>query len=221
MEYLLGFDLPSLIRTAGYIGLFGIVFAESGLLLGFFLPGDSLLFTAGFLASQGYFDIAVLIILCFLGAVLGDNFGYAFGKKIGPRVFKKEDSLLFNKHNLEHARVFYEKHGGKTLVLARFMPMIRTFAPILAGVGRMKYSTFFYYNLVGGILWAVGMPLAGFYLGSAIPDVDRYIIPIVLAIVILSTLPALYHILKEPEVRRRLINLFRRKAEVDVNPKSD
>jgi membrane-associated protein len=210
MEHVLGFDLPSLIRSVGYIGLFGIVFAESGLLLGFFLPGDSLLFTAGFLASQGYFDIAVLVLLCFVAAVLGDNFGYAFGKRVGPRIFRREDSLLFNKHNLEHARVFYEKHGGKTIILARFMPMIRTFAPILAGVGKMKYATFFFYNLAGGVLWAIGMPLAGFYLGSIIPDVDRYIIPIVLVIIILSVLPAFYHVLKEPAVRERFLRFLRR-----------
>lgn len=209
MEHLLGFDLPSLIRTVGYLGLFGIVFAESGLLLGFFLPGDSLLFTAGFLASQEYFDIAILILLCFVGAVLGDNFGYAFGKRIGPRIFKKDDSFLFNKHNLEHARVFYEKHGGKTLILARFMPMIRTFAPILAGVGSMRYRTFLWYNLWGGIFWAIGMPLAGFYLGSVIPNVDRYIIPIVFIIIVLSSLPALYHILKEPAVRERILRMLK------------
>ena len=123
------FDLISIIKTFGYLGLFGIVFAESGLFIGFFLPGDSLLFTAGFLASQGFLNIWILMPLIFIGAALGDNVGYAFGFKVGPMIFKREDSILFHKDHLERARIFYEKHGPKTLVLARFMPGIRTFAP--------------------------------------------------------------------------------------------
>jgi membrane-associated protein len=126
------FDLQSLIETVGYFGLFAIVFAESGLLIGFFLPGDSLLFTAGLLASQGHFNIWILLPLTFVAAVAGDSVGYAFGKKVGPRLFKREDSLLFRRENIEHAQAFYDKHGGKTLILARFTPIVRTFAPILA-----------------------------------------------------------------------------------------
>ena len=205
------FNLVSLIKTAGYLGLFGIVFAESGLLLGFFLPGDSLLFTAGFLASQGFLNIWILIPLVFIGAVLGDNVGYAFGHKVGPLIFTKEDSILFHKDHLERARIFYEKHGPKTLVLARFMPGIRTFVPILAGVGKMNYPTFMIYNLVGGLLWGIGMPLFGYFLGSVIPDIDRYLIPIVVAIIILSLLPSLYHILKEKEERQRIWGLVKKK----------
>src|SRR3989338_4592371 len=125
-------DLPELIKTAGLLGIFGIVFAESGLFIGFFLPGDSLLFTAGFLASQGFFNIYLLLAVSFIGAVLGDSFGYAFWRKVGPKIFNKEDSLLFNKDHLRRANEFYEKHGGKAIILARFMPIIRTFAPILA-----------------------------------------------------------------------------------------
>ena len=152
---LLGIDLITLLKTAGYAGLFGIVFAESGLLLGFFLPGDSLLFTAGFLASQDFFNIWILIIGCFLAAVIGDSVGYTFGKKVGPKIFTREDSLIFRKHNLEHARIFYEKHGGKAVILARFLPIVRTFAPILAGVGVMRYASFLFYNVIGGIMWAI------------------------------------------------------------------
>ena len=188
---LLGIDLAGLIRTVGYAGLFGIIFAESGLLVGFFLPGDSLLFTAGFLASQGFFDIRLLIILCFAGAVLGDSFGYSFGRKTGPHIFRNEDSLFFKKSHLERAAIFYKRHGGKTLILARFLPVIRTFAPILAGVGRMHYPTFLLYNVIGGALWAIGFTALGYYLGSAIPGVDRYLLPIVLGIIILSLLPTL------------------------------
>src|SRR3989338_8122881 len=189
------FDLAALIKTAGYLGLFGIVFAESGLFIGFFLPGDSLLFTAGFLASQGFFNLTFLMALTFLGAVLGDSFGYAFGKKLGPRIFKKEDSLLFHKDHLERAQKFYQKHGGKAIILARFMPVVRTFAPILAGVGKMNYPAFLFYNIIGGALWATGLTLLGYYLGSVIPNIDKYLLPIIALIIFLSVLPTLIHIL--------------------------
>lgn len=185
----LGVDLISLIRTAGYLGLFGILFAESGLFLGFFFPGDSLLFAAGFLAAQGYFNIYLLAAVCFLGAVLGVSFGYYFGVKIGPKIFAKENSIFFHKSHLERAKNFYEKYGGITIVLARFVPIVRTFVPILAGVGRMRYSSFLLYNVIGGALWAVGLTALGYYLGSVIPGVDRYLLPIVLGIIIISLLP--------------------------------
>ena len=202
MESFLGIQLPELVKAAGLIGLFGIIFAESGLLIGFFLPGDSLLFTAGFLASQGFFNIFVLAAICFMGAVLGDSFGYAFGKKIGPKIFTKEESLFFRKSHLERAHVFYEKYGGKTIVMARFMPVVRTFAPILAGVGLMRYRTFLFYNILGGFFWAVGLTLLGYWLGNVIPNVDRYIVPLVLLIIFLSMLPPIIHILKRPEERK-------------------
>ncbi len=196
MESFFGFDLVSLIKTAGYLGLFGIIFAESGLLIGFFLPGDSLLFTAGFLASQGVLNVWLLVPLTFIAAVLGDNFGYAFGRRVGPAIFRKENSLFFRKEYLERARIFYEVHGGKTLILARFLPVIRTFAPILAGVGGMRYRAFLFYNFLGAVLWAIGLTLLGFYLGNFIPGVDRYFIPIVLAIIIFSSLPGLVHLFR-------------------------
>jgi len=201
MESFLGFDLATFILAAGYIGLFTVVFAESGLFLGFFLPGDSLIFTAGFLASQGYFSIIILVAIFFAGAVLGDSFGYAFGKKTGPKLFTRENSLLFKKSHLEKARIFYETHGGKTIILARFMPIIRTFAPILAGVGMMKYSVFLSYNIIGGALWAIGVSSAGYLLGSLIPNVDKYIIPIVSLIIIASILPPIIHVLRNKEYK--------------------
>lgn len=210
MDFFSEFNLITFIKTAGYFGIFGIVFAESGLLLGFFLPGDSLLFTAGFLASQGYFNILILLTLCFLAAVLGDSFGYAFGKKTGPKLFTREDSLIFKKSHLERARVFYETHGGKTIILARFMPIIRTFAPIIAGVGMMKYKTFLLYNIVGGAIWAIGLLLAGYLLGNIIPNVDTYIIPIVGSIIIVSLLPPVIHILKDEEHRKEIKNIFKK-----------
>jgi membrane-associated protein len=198
------FDLVALIKAVGYFGIFGIVFAESGLFIGFLLPGDSLLFMAGFLASQGFMNIYYLIFLVFIAAVLGDNVGYAFGKKVGPMIFKKEDSLLFHKDNLEKAKVFYEKYGGKAIILARFMPGIRTFAPILAGVGKMYYAKFFIFNIIGAILWGIGLPVCGYWLGNAIPDIDKYIIPIVLLIILLSISPMIISLLKDASSRKRL-----------------
>lgn len=199
------FDLVSLIKTAGYLGLFGIVFAESGLFVGFFLPGDSLLFTAGILAAQGFLNIWILAPLVFLGAVLGDNFGYGFGRKVGPMIFKREDSIIFHKDNLERAKAFYEKYGKKTIILARFLPGVRTFAPILAGVGEMHYGTFVSYNIIGGLIWGVGMPFLGYFLGNTIPNIDRYLLPIIIFIIVVSVLPMLRHILKNPEDRRRIV----------------
>jgi membrane-associated protein len=191
------FDVEALIRTVGYLGLFGIVFAESGLFVGFFLPGDSLLFTAGFLASQGYGNIIALVLICFSAAVLGDSFGYAFGRKVGPRIFKKEDSLIFRRGYITRTQQFYERHGGKTLILARFMPVMRTFAPIFAGVGRMHYPTFFFYNVIGAFLWAIGITVSGYTLGSIIPGVDQYLLPIVLGIIVLSSLPPIAHFVRD------------------------
>ncbi|OGE25672.1 hypothetical protein A3C26_01770 [Candidatus Daviesbacteria bacterium RIFCSPHIGHO2_02_FULL_39_12] len=204
------FDLIPLIKTAGYLGVFTIVFLESGLLIGFFFPGDSLLFTAGFLASQGYLDISVLIIGCFIFAVLGDSIGYYIGKTFGPRIFTKDDSIFFQKRHLERAQKFYDKHGGKTIILARFIPVIRAFAPVVAGAGKMDYKRFVTFNLAGGILWAIGVTLAGYFLGSLIPDVDKYLLPIIGLIIIASVLPALHHILVDAEIRTSLLRRIRK-----------
>lgn len=189
------FDLPILIQTVGYLGVFAIVFLESGMMIGFFFPGDSLLFTAGFLASQGILDIKILIVGCFIAAVLGDSVGYYIGQKFGRKLFGREDSIWFHKDHLIRAQNFYQKHGGKTIILARFIPVIRAFAPVVAGVGLMRYRRFVMFNLIGAVLWAIAIPLLGFYLGSAIPDVDKYLLPIVGLIVVASVLPAVHHVL--------------------------
>lgn len=178
-----------LIRTFGTIGLIAIIFAESGLLIGFFLPGDSLLFTAGLLASQGRLNLAVILVGCFLAAFIGDQVGYAFGKKVGPSIFKRPDSRFFKHENVERAEEFFENHGSKTIVLARFVPVVRTFAPILAGVSNMKYRTFVIFNFVGALLWAVGVTLLGYWLGETIPNIDKYLLPIIAGIIVLSVLP--------------------------------
>ncbi|MEK7595384.1 MAG: VTT domain-containing protein [Patescibacteria group bacterium] len=196
--------LEELIRSTGYLGLFSIVFAESGLFFGFFLPGDSLLFTAGFLASQNLLNIYILLPLLTIAAISGDSVGYWFGRKLGNKVFNKEDSLLFKKRHLESAKKFYEKHGGKTIILARFVPAVRTFAPIVAGAADMHYKTFVSYNVIGGIIWAFGLTLLGYFLGALIPDVDKYLLPILVLIIVLSVLPGVAHILSEEENRREL-----------------
>src|ERR1035437_4313001 len=176
-------------HTLGLAGIFFIVFAESGLFFGFFFPGDSLLFTAGFLASQGLLSPTWLFIGAFLAAVVGDSVGYAFGKKIGPKIFTKEDSLFFNKKHIERSEHFYKKYGKKTIIFARFIPIVRTFAPILAGVGNMSYKTFILYNIIGGFLWSTGITALGFILGAMVPNADSYITPIVILIIIVSLIP--------------------------------
>ena len=196
------FDLPELIKSFGYLGIWAIVFAESGLLIGFFLPGDSLLFTAGFLASQGFLNIWLLMVGAFVCAVLGDNVGYATGHKFGRRLFRREDSWLFHKKHLVTSQNFYEKHGKKTIILARFMPIVRTFAPIVAGIGAMIYQTFVVYNIVGGCIWAFGITLLGYFLGQLIPDVDKYLLPIVALIIVVSIAPSIFHLIQERQSRK-------------------
>ena len=197
IEQILHLDLVKIIESVGYLGIFAIVFAESGLFVGAFLPGDSLLFTAGFLASQGFFDIWLLAPMTFIAAVLGDSVGYTFGRKVGKRLFQKEDSILFHKKHLLRAQKFYEKHGGKTVTIARFLPIGRTFAPIVAGMGNMQYKRFLFFNVIGAFLWAVCIPLTGFYLGNIIPGVDKYLLPILAFIIIISVLPTVIHIVRE------------------------
>ena len=197
-----GVNLSEFIVTIGYIGLFAVIFAETGLFLGFFLPGDSLLFVAGLLASGGVLSLPALLMIVFTAAVLGNVVGYMFGLRMGASLFKREDSLLFKKSHVQKAEDFFNRYGAKTIVLARFMPIVRTFAPILAGVGRMNFKEFFFYNVIGGFLWSFGLLLAGFFLGQAVPDIDRYILPIVIGIIILSFLPG---VLKYRQEKRRMV----------------
>lgn len=189
MDFISGASLIALIKTLGYIGLFGMVFAESGLFFGFFLPGDSLLFAAGLLASQDHLNIFFILIGVFISAVLGDNVGYAFGRNVGPKIFKRENSLFFHKDNLIKAENFYQQHGPITIVLARFIPFIRTFAPIVAGIGKMHYKTFLFYNIAGGFLWSAGLILSGYYLTKVIPDAERYISHLIILIIVISIVP--------------------------------
>jgi len=211
--------MEDLIRTIGYLGLFAFIFAESGLFFGFFLPGDSLLLTAGLLAwkvdtatGQPFMNLWLLLIVLPFMAILGDNVGYWFGKKTGPRIFNRENSRFFKRKNLLAAKAFYDKHGGKTIVIARFMPFIRTFAPIVAGGVEMEYRTFFIWNFFGGLLWSLGMTLVGFGIGTFFgarvdPDtLDKYFVLLIVAVVLISALPTMLHLWKENrvEIMRRL-----------------
>lgn len=204
MESIFGININTFLQTTGLLGVIGIVFAESGLFFGFFLPGDSLLFTAGFLASQGIFSIALLMVGCTVAAIVGDNVGYAFGNRVGKKIFTRDDSFFFRKNHLEHAKAFYQQHGAKTIVMSRFIPVIRSFAPIVAGAADMNYRTFLIYNIVGGILWAVGLTGLGYTLGSLIPNVDRYLLPLVAGIIVLSLVPPVIHVLRERKNNHRV-----------------
>jgi membrane-associated protein len=184
-------DPEKLLSTFGTIGLFAIIFAESGLLIGFFLPGDSLLFTAGLLASQGKLNFPVILVGCFLAAVAGDQVGYVFGQRVGPSLFRRPDSRLFKKENVDRAQEFFEQHGSKTIVIARFVPIVRTFAPIVAGVSHMRYRTFVTFNVIGGLIWAVGVTTLGYILGETVPNIDKYLLPAIAVIIVLSLVPVL------------------------------
>ena len=183
-------DVQTLVRVGGLAVITAIVFAETGLFVGFFLPGDSLLFTAGALAAQGHFSIVLLNTLLVVAAIVGDTVGYWFGRKMGPALFKRPKSLFFNPGHLRRAHDFYEKHGGKAIVLARFMPVIRTFAPVVAGMGKMDYGRFLSFNVFGGIGWVLSMTFAGYFLGQ-VAFVQRHFEAVILGIIFLSILPGL------------------------------
>lgn len=215
-----GFDLVGLITAAGFLAVLFVIYAESGLLIGFFLPGDSLLFTSGILVHSGIFNIEIhlFVFLLFIAAVAGDTTGYWFGKKTGPKIFKKPDAKVFKQSHIQKAQDFYEKHGSKTIIIARFVPIVRTFAPIVAGVGKMEYKRFLSYNVIGGLLWVSLITYAGYYLGALFEsmglDIDQILLPIIILIIFVSLLPAVYEIFKEKSNRDKVkseINRFWKK----------
>jgi membrane-associated protein len=191
-----------------YFGLIFIIFAETGLAVGFFLPGDSLLVVAGLFAATGKLNLAVLVSTLFVAAVVGDAVGYFTGAKMGPRLFKKQKSLLFRPSHLQKAHAFYEKYGGKTIVIARFVPIVRTFAPLVAGAAEMPYRRFVVFNVAGGFLWITSMLLAGYFLGSLLKskfgiDLDEHIEWVVLIVVLLSLLPPFIEFIKSRREKAR------------------
>ncbi|MBI2213810.1 MAG: VTT domain-containing protein [Acidobacteria bacterium] len=201
-------DPQQLIRWGGYVGLFAIIFTETGLMFGFFLPGDSLLVTAGLFASKGDLDIVMLNALLIIAAITGDATGYLIGRKMGPALYRRGDSRFFRRAHLIKTRLFYEKHGGKTIVIARFVPIIRTFAPVVAGVAGMGYRRFAMFNIFGGIGWVVSMTMTGFLLGRMIPNIDKHIEIVILAVIGISFIPAVLHSWKERKERLHLRRVF-------------
>ena len=189
-----GIDLIQAIQVIGYPGIFAIILAESGLFFAVYLPGGSLLFTAGLLASQEILNIWLLLSIVIVAAALGDTIGYWFGAWVGPALWRREDSRFLKRKHLEQTRAFFDEHGAKTILLARFVPIVRTFAPILAGVGEMRYHTFLFYNILGALLWGGGFTLAGYFLGNSIPDANKYLEVIVLGIVFVTVLPLVHHV---------------------------
>lgn len=207
-------DVNHLLESAGVLGgliaIGTIIFAESGLLIGFFLPGDTLLFPAGFFAAQGKLPLAGVIIAAFIGSVIGNEVGYIIGKKSGPRIFRKKDGIVFRQEYITKSEAFYEKHGGKTIILARFMPIVRTFAPLVAGVGNMDRKKFTLYNIIGGGLWVVTTVLLGYWLGSKIPNIDHYILPAVAIAMVFTFGPTIIHLAKDKRLRIFLSNQWQR-----------
>src|SRR3989338_2388593 len=198
------FDSDSIVQSGGLIVIALMVFAESGLLFGFIFPGDTLLLAAGFFAGQGKLPIVWLIVVVVIAAVLGDNVGYRIGRRLGPRVFKRKNGLLFRREYIQKTQAFYKRHGGKTIVLARFIAYIRTFAPVVAGMGKMHWQLFAFYNLLGGILWGAGLLMVGYLIGSSFPGIDKYFIwSLIISANILIALAA-WHIFRNPDIRHRL-----------------
>ncbi len=198
------FDSEHIVQSGGLIVIALMVFAESGLLFGFIFPGDTLLLAAGFFAGQGKLPIVWLIVVVVVAAIVGDNVGYRIGRKLGPRVFKRKDGLLFRREYIKKTQGFYDRHGGKTIVIARFVAYIRTFAPLVAGIGKMHWQRFAFYNMFGGILWGAGLPLLGYAIGSSFPQADEFFIWSLIISAHLLVIIVLVHILRNPEVRKRL-----------------
>lgn len=211
--------MEAILEFITHLGIFAVIatiFAESGLLIGFFLPGDSLLFTAGFLVQQDIFKINIhlFVLLLFIAAVAGDSVGYTFGKRVGRRLFERENTRFFRKENLERAEAFYKKHGAKTIVIARFIPIVRTFAPIVAGSSHMPYKRFVTYNVVGGALWTVSFTYLGFFAGEFLNSIGVNVEKAALIIIALSLSPLIYHALSEKDRRLQLVEGTKRELAI-------
>lgn len=205
-------DIAILLETGGIIAIAATIFAETGLLIGFFLPGDTLLFAAGFFAAQGKISLISSLLAIFLGSILGNMLGYEIGRRSGPKIFTKEDALLLTPQTIEGAQSFYEKHGGKTILLARFIPIVRTLAPLMAGIGKMNYKTFLFYNIVGAFIWTVTVTMIGYLAGRLIGqyfDIDKYLLPVILLATFLTFGASFLHILKNEQQRKIIINKYK------------
>ncbi len=204
------FDVAHMVQTGGLLLIALIIFAESGMMVGFFFPGDTLLLSAGILAAAGQLSVVWAIIIIALAAIAGDNTGYHIGRRLGPRLFKKEDGLIFRHDYIMKAEWFYEKYGTKTMLLAHFIPVVRSFAPVTAGAGKMDYKQFVIFDAIGDIVWAMSVTLFGYFVGSKIPGIQKYVDPVLIGIVLITLVPTIYHALKDPKIRAKL---FRRSKE--------
>lgn len=204
------FDVTQIVQSGGLLLIAIIIFLESGMMVGFFLPGDTLLFSAGILAAAGHLPIIPAIAIIALAAIAGDNTGYHIGRKLGPRLFRKEDGIIFRKDLILKAEKFYEKYGTKTMLIAHFIPVVRSFVPVAAGAGKMDYKRFVIFDAIGDMLWATSITLLGYFVGSRIPGIQKMVEPILLIIVLITLLPTIYHALKDPKIRARLNARFNR-----------
>lgn len=198
------FDVTQIVQTGGLLLIGLIIYAESGMMVGFFFPGDTLLLSAGILAAAGQLSIVWAIIVIALAAIAGDNTGYHLGRKLGPRLFKKKDGVIFRHDYIMKAESFYEKYGTKTMLIAHFVPIVRSFAPVTAGAGKMNYKQFVIFDAIGDIVWAISVTLFGYFVGSKIPGIQKYIEPLLLGIVLVTLVPTVYHALKDPKIRASL-----------------
>jgi membrane-associated protein len=205
------FDVTHLVQTGGLVLIAAIIFAESGMMVGFLFPGDTLLFSAGILAASGHLPIVWTIVVIAAAAIAGDNTGYHIGRLLGPKLFTKKDGIIFRHDHIMRAEQFYEKYGTKTMLVAHFVPVVRSFAPVTAGAGKMNYPQFVLFDAIGDIAWAVAITLIGYYLGSRVPGIEKLIEPLLIIIVLIFLAPTLYHIFKDPKIRTALRRRFRRK----------
>lgn len=218
IDTMIGISPEKIIQTGGVLLISGIIFAESALLIGILLPGgDTLLFMSGFFAAQGLLPIEWLIISLIVAAILGDNVGYTIGRKAGPKLFRKDDGLFFRKDHIKKAESFYNAHGGKTITLARFVPIVRTFAPMIAGVAKMDRKRFMFYNILGATVWATSVPLLGYFLGSRIPNLESYLGPIVIIALVFTFLPPLIPIMRNPVSRKKVFAIIGNQVRRVIN----
>ena len=202
------FDVTHLVQTGGLILIAAVIFAESGMMVGFFFPGDTLLFSAGVLAASGKLSLASVLVVIALAAIAGDNVGYQIGKSLGRRLFRKPDSVIFRKEYIDRAEKFYEVYGSKTMLIAHFVPVVRSFAPVTAGAGNMPRKLFILFDAIGDIAWTLVITLMGYYLGKKIPHIERFIEPVLILVVIIFLAPTLYHVFKDPKIRSALRRKF-------------
>lgn len=214
------FDVESIVISGGILAVAFIVFAESGLLLGFFLPGDTLLFSAGFLAGQDKLPIGWLLPAIVFSAILGYQVGYIIGEQAGPKVFSRDDGLLFRREYIDRTNSFFARHGGKAVVMARFVPILRTFVSTIAGIGNMDKRRFLIYNVIGALLWGIGVTMLGYWLGNTVPHLDKYLAPIVLVAVVGSIAISIGHILRDKSSRRNIRTLLRQDIDHFFSKKS-